>query len=378
MMFYEYVLLIVVVWAVAVLLNYVFKSFHKKLFTIAVSWWRSPLKRSPHNPIVEPVPHHEWENQAVFNPAALLHQGRVHLLYRAIGNDGVSRIGYASSADGVHFDERLIYPVYELSHAQVCFPSIKRFDPVLYPSGGSWGGCEDPRMTLIEDRVYLTFNAFDGWDYIRVGAVHIDLGDFERKFWKWSMPMMLSPQGEIHKNWVLFPEKIQGKFALLHSITPDVQVELLDRLEDVGYGTHKIVSRFGQKRGRNAWDTHVRGAGTPPLKTDQGWLLLYHATQSNDPSRYKIGAMLLDVQDPTKVIARSEGPLLSPDEYYENNWKPGVVYTCGAVIKDGELMIYYGGGDQTINVAHAPLAHVLTSLTSYQKPPHFTTEKTSL
>jgi predicted GH43/DUF377 family glycosyl hydrolase len=233
-------------------------------------------------------------------------------------------------------------------------------------------------MTLIEDRVYLTFNAFDGWDYIRVGAVHIDLQDFERKFWKWSMPLMLSPHGEVHKNWVLFPEKIQGKFALLHSITPDVQVELIDRLEDVGHGAHKIVSRFGQKKGRNEWDTHVRGAGTPPIKTDRGWLLLYHATQAHDSSRYKIGAMLLDLADPTKVIARSEGPLLSPDEYYENNWKPGVVYTCGAVVKDGQLMIYYGGGDQTINVAHAPLDHVLTSLTSYKKPPQFVNEKTSL
>ncbi len=374
----EYALLAIVLWALAVLLNHAFRAFHTRLFSIAVSWWKSPIARSQHNPIMVPIPHHEWENQAVFNPAALLHDDRVHLLYRAIGNDGISRIGYASSADGVHFDERLIYPVYELTHAQVCFPSVKRYNPVLYPSGGSWGGCEDPRMTLIEDRVYLTFNAFDGWDYIRVGAVHIALVDFKKKFWKWSMPLMLSPHGEVHKNWVLFPQKIGGKFALLHSITPEVQIEYVDRLEDLGHGVKKISSRFQQVKGRGSWDTHLRGAGTPPIETDKGWLLLYHATQASDPGRYKIGALLLDKSDPTRVLARSEGPLLSPDEYYENNWKPGVVYTCGAVVKDGQLMIYYGGGDQTISVAHAPIEQVLSSLTSYQTPPHFITEKTSL
>lgn len=320
--------------------------------------WRSPFVRSHKNPLLGPVGHHEWENHSVFNPAAVYLGGRIHLLYRAIGGDGVSRVGYASSRDGFHFNERTIYPIFELTTNRPCFPSLRKYSPILYPSGGSWGGCEDPRITHLEDRAYLTFNAFDGWDFIRIGAVHLHERDFLKKFWKWSSPLLISPPGEIHKNWVLFPEKIGGKFAILHSITPEIQIDFVDRLEDLAHGACTVKSRFS-KQPRDSWDTWLRGVGPPPIKTDKGWLVLYHAIEAKEPDRYKIGAMLLDSNDPKKVIAIAKGPLLAPETHYENNWKPGVVYTCGAVVKDGTLFIYYGGGDQTISVATAPLQEVL-------------------
>lgn len=107
------------------------------------------------------------------------------------------------------------------------------------------------------------------------------------------------------------------------------------------------------KHRQNHWDNRVRGAGAPPIRTDMGWLLLYHATDMRDPGKYKLGDMLLDLEDPTKVLFRSNTPILEPNEWYENEGKAGVVYTCGAVILGDNLVVYYGGGDKHIGVARA-------------------------
>ena len=171
--------------------------------------------------------------------------------------------------------------------------------------------------------------------------------------------MLISPPGSINKNWVLFPEKINGKFAILHSISPHVQIDMVDRLEDLATGTRVIKSRFGGDKPRKEWDTWVRGVGPPPLKTDKGWLVLYHAIDKKASRKYKIGALLLDLKNPTKIIARSPAPLLAPDTWYENEEKPGIVYACGAVIDKGTLFVYYGGGDKYVCVAKTPLKKLL-------------------
>ena len=120
------------------------------------------LMKSLHNPILSPGTN-PWTAEAVMNPAAAELGGRIHLIYRAIGTDGVSRLGYASSPDGILFDKRLPYPVYVAQKPRNLPGHAKRYSPILYASGGSWGGCEDPRMVVIEGRVYITFNMFDGW-----------------------------------------------------------------------------------------------------------------------------------------------------------------------------------------------------------------------
>ena len=108
----------------------------------------------------------------------------------------------------------------------------------------------------------------------------------------------------------------------------------------------------------------MRGVGPPPLKTKYGWLVLYHAMDRQDPDRYKIGAMLLDLNDPSKIIHRSSSPLLEPDATYENEgFKAGVVYTCGAVIIDDLLYVYYGGADTVICAAFIKLEQLLEQLT---------------
>jgi predicted GH43/DUF377 family glycosyl hydrolase len=330
------------------------------------------LNRSLHNPILKPGKSHPWMAEAVLNPAALVLKDRTHLLYRAIGADGVSRLGYASSADGILFDNRLPYPAYVAQKPRNLPGHVRKYSPVLYPSGGSWGGCEDPRMVSIEGRVYVTFNMFDGWDFIRVAAISISEEDFlSKQFWKWDGPHILSRPGEIQKNWVLFPEKINGKYAILHSIAPSVEIAYRDSIEDVGTTEPFIESWVGSRNGlppRDGWDSHVRGAGPPPVKTEHGWLLFYHAISENDPGRYKLGAMLLDLNEPTKVLHRSAAPVLSPDELYENHGKPGIVYACGAVVRDGTLYIYYGGADKVVAVATADLETFLNTLIAGAKP----------
>ena len=315
------------------------------------------LKKFDGNPIIEPDEAHDWESQYTFNPAAVYEEGKVHLAYRAIGESGLSVFGYASSRDGVHVDERLDVPMY-VSLKPLCPPQAPA---VCYVSnsGGSWDGCEDPRLTKLDDRLYMTYTAFDC--YPRVALTSIDIKDFLEKRWNWKEPVFLSPPGEIHKNWVIFPEKINGKYAILHSITPDICIDYFDDLEFDG--AMFIKSSHGSPYRKKCWDTRVRGVGPPPIRTEAGWLVLYHAIDDRDPGRYKMGAILLDIKNPKKELYRSERPILEPDEQYENEgFKSGILYSCGAVVVNGTLFVYYGGADTVACVATADLHQFLAEI----------------
>jgi predicted GH43/DUF377 family glycosyl hydrolase len=322
------------------------------------------LKRSPRNPIITPAQNNDWESWQTFNPAAIEEGGVVHLLYRALGSDGISRLGYAASPDGVAISQRLPDPVFT-APARRGDRDARR---IVYSSGGGWGGCEDPRLVRIGRRVYMTFVAFDGWGSVQMALTSIDLNDFLDKRWKWKAPALMSAPGEVHKNWVLFPEKINGKFAILHSISPKIMIDYLDTLDGFDEGAY-IESAYGTKLQNRRWDSWVRGAGAPPIRTKHGWLLLYHAMDRKDPGRYKLGAMILDMKDPTRVRARSKEPILEPDEWYENQGhKSGVIYSCGAVVKDGALLVYYGGADSVVCVARAELEPFLQALLDKKTP----------
>lgn len=324
--------------------------------------------RLSENPLLSPIPEHWWESQAVFNPAAFVHDGAVHLFYRAIGGDGVSRIGYAKSSDGVHFT-RHAEPAYDpaldmltrAATARACAPAKLSYDTVNHGSGGGWGGSEDPRAVVIEDEVCLTFTSFEGWSNTRMMFTTLALSLFAEGFFNWSKGVYLSRPGEVQKNWVLFPEKFRGRYALLHNIDPEIEIAYFDpkKVEEEGH----ISSRFERSPRKGAWDSRIRGAGAPPLKTKDGWLLLYHAIDEKEPDRYKVGAMLLDLKNPKKVLYRSVNPILEPQMWYENDWKPGVVYASGAVILGDDLLVYYGGGDKYVAAARAPLADFLYKLT---------------
>lgn len=321
------------------------------------------LQRSNKNPIIEPVIDRYWESKATFNPTAFYHDGKVHIIYRAIGDSDHSVLGYAGSNDGSTISDTFPMPVYFnfMRHSSDrSLPSL-----ISYSSGGGWGGgCEDPRITLIDNKLYMIYTAFDGWGSVRIALTSISLDDFISKRWNWKEPVLISPPGQISKNWVLFPERIKGKYAILHSISPEIMVDYLDSLDELDghnyiYSVHQ-GSRLWEKR-----DKLTRGVGPSPLKTKYGWLVFYHKMERHDAHRYKLWAMILDLKDPTKVLYNSNQPILEPDEWYENEgYKSGVVYSCGAVIKDGKLFVYYGGADKVSCVATADLNKFLKELIS--------------
>ncbi len=327
------------------------------------------LKRFYSNPILEPHQGNSWETKATFNPAAIYEDGKVHLLYRAIGESDMSALGYASSKSGLYFSERLAEPAYTPTHVLGNTAPRTSAPAIPYASGGGgWGGAEDPRIVKIGDRLYMTFLAFNGWDSARIALTSISWEDFLNKQWDWKKPVFISPPGEVHKNWVLLPEKINGKYAVLHSISPKVLIDYFDNLEELGDENY-IKSYHGRSGRKGAWDNWVRGAGPPPIKTKRGWLLLYHAMDERDPNRYKLGAMLLDLRDPTKILYRSSSPVLEPDESYENEGnKPGVIYSCGAVTVKDKLLVYYGGADKFACVAEAALGEFIADLIADKKP----------
>jgi predicted GH43/DUF377 family glycosyl hydrolase len=334
----------------------------------------SIIKKFKGNPIIGPLHNSSWESEAVFNPAAVVHDGRVHLFYRALGHDGISRIGHVSSKDGIHFDERRPYPVYAAENAEetkahypYTSPARLVFNPSLYTSGGGWGGCEDPRAVKIDGRIYMTFNMFNGWESMRVAYTSIDGEDLSWERWNWSKLSYLSRPGDRQKNWVLFPEKINGKFALFHNLdmgdASRVHIAYLDELDMWKAPTQRDAPDVQTLPDHVvAWHNRTRSASAPPIKTRDGWLLFYHAMDKDDPNRYKVGAVLLDLKDPTKVLYRSSYPILEPDEWYENDYKPGIVYASGAVVKDGNLFLYYGGGDKHIAIAYTNLEDFLHKL----------------
>lgn len=322
----------------------------------------SKLCKFSENPIIKPIKSNNWESWQTFNPAALFEDGKIHFFYRAIGEDGLSRFGYAVSNDGFQIDKRLRRPAYQ--HRRKC-SACNYFS---FASGGSWGGCEDPRIVRIknEDTLYMTYTACD--EGLRVALTSIKVKDFLRHKWNWKAPKLISPAGEVHKNWVIFPEKINGKYAILHSISPKISIAYRDSL-DFKEEDHIQSHYSNDGRRKNCWDSWTRGAGPAPIKTKYGWLLLYHGMDRRDPSKYKVGAMLLDLKDPTKILSRSKEPILEPDEIYENDgFKAGVVYASGAVIKGGKIFVYYGGADNYVCVAYADCEEFLNDLRKGAKP----------
>jgi|GEM_PF-295468 len=336
------------------------------------------LERASTNPVIEPIARNTWEAFATFNPAAVaLDDEKIHLLYRAQGHDGVSVLGYAASSDGIRIDERDTEPAFIPSKAFDPREKVLEESEYAYASAGGIGGCEDPRLVAIGETIYLMFVAFDGSNPPGVGLSSISKTDFLAKRWRWTTPRLISRPGQIQKNWVLFPEKIRGKYAILHGLSPEIKIEYLDRLDHLGKRKNTFIESLSSHGGRGyieaarlgAWDNIVRGAGPPPLRTERGWLVFYHGMDMRDPGKYKLGVMLLDLEHPDQILRRALEPVLEPKARYENEGhKRGVIYVCGAVIKGKKLFIYYGASDRSTAVATADLDTFLNDLMK-EKPP---------
>ena len=312
------------------------------------------LNRFSGNPIIKPDPKLSWQSRAVFNPTALYEYGRVHLAYRAMSDDNTSVIGFASSGDGYNFEDRPSEPMYTPREA---------FEAKLVPGGNS--GCEDPRLTKIGETIYMLYTAFNGKSEPRVALSYIKLDDFITRCWNWSRPILISPPNVPDKDAALFPKKIKGKYAILHRLGVSIW---LDYVDDLQFGGNKwLKGNVIMSPKDELPDTEKLGISSPPIETKEGWLLLYHCvSRKTQPMTYYVAAALLDLKDPSKVIARRKVPILEPETPYELNGQVGnVVFPCGAVVIGEDLFVYYGGGDTVIGVATMKISELMNSLITW-------------
>jgi predicted GH43/DUF377 family glycosyl hydrolase len=307
------------------------------------------FKRFDGNPILSPITDHYWESRYTFNPGSIYLDGKVHILYRAMGDDDTSVIGYASSKDGFHIDERSPDPIYVPRES---------FEKKSHPG---FSGCEDPRLTLIGHTIHMCYTAYDGVNPPRIALTTISDKDFLARRWaKWTTPILISAPGVDNKDSCIVNEKINGMYAVFHRINPCIWMDLVSDLKfggNVWLGGHPIMGPRS-----NSWDSLKIGLGGPPDKTEDGWLLIYHGVSRHDV-RYRMGAALLDLQNPLRVIARLHRPVLEPEMEYENKgYREGTVFGCGSAIIGDQLFMYYGGADQYVGVATMSVKKILEAL----------------
>ncbi len=306
------------------------------------------LTRAKENPILAPIKNHSWESKAVFNPAAIYLEGKTHLIYRAMSEDNTSTMGYAVSSDGIHIDYRATEPVYKPSEP---------FEQKLVPNGNS--GAEDPRLTQIGEKIYMCYTAFDGKNPPRVALTWIKKGDFLQQKWNWAKAVLISPPDEDDKDAFLFPEKVKGKYLIVHRSGDDIDLGFSQTLDFDGKTWLEEYRWIAPRRGW--WDSKKVGAAAPAIKTKDGWVMLYHGV--SDDGIYRVGAVLLDLKNPVKVIGRTDNPIFEPETAYEKEGQVlNVVFPCGSVLMGDTLFVYYGGGDQVVGVATVKLDELIRIL----------------
>ncbi len=298
--------------------------------------------RSDKNPILKPIKQNKWEARSTFNPAAIYLDNKVHIVYRAVSENNISTLGYAVSKDGINIDYKAKEPIYK---PREDFES---------------SGCEDPRLTQIGNYIYMLYTAYNVTAVPRVALTKITVKDFLENNWNWSKPILISPPGISDKDACLFPEKINKKYYIVHRIESEIDMCTLDDLEFKGKNRYLEENNWmGPRKGW--WDYRKVGAGPPPIKTKDGWILLYHGI-AEDHS-YSIGAVLLDLKNPLKILARTNEPIFKPEADYEKTGDvPNVVFPCGAVVKDNMIYLYYGGGDKVTGVATMEINLLLKKL----------------
>lgn len=353
--------------------------------------------RSKHNPILEPDKRHDWEAFKVYNPGAFYEHGKYHLYYRAMNKseDWYSSLGYAVSNDGEHFER---------------FPS-----PLLAPNPKNKlekRGYEDPRITKVGDTYFMAYAAYDGIEPRLNIATSKDLKNWTKHgqaftdfrfiqmggvFPRWKTGKLRNirkPEGkdERSKAGGIFPEKIKNKYWMLFN---EHRIWLAHSENGIEWTV--IPEPFLNPRRDDYFDNFFVEMGPPPIKTSNGWLVLYHAIDRK--IYYRLGVLLLDLKDPRKILYRSKEPIFGPKEAYElgkligktfidiipggleaihskNRYDlklyleeldkkkmiPKVIFCCGAVVVDGVLRIYYGASDTFICTATAKLDDILKTV----------------
>ena len=323
-----------------------------------------------------------FEDKSVLNPAILQEGKKVHMIYRAINKDYMSSFGYARLDGYKKLEERHSHPFMEAKTA--------------YESRG----VEDPRITKINDVIYLTYVAHDGKNAQIAYAYGKDLFALKRGGLigpriKYSAAGKLFNKTMLkddylffeafyrnyagadvliwEKDGVLFPEKIRGKFVLTHRILPDIQIAFFksfDELKKQSYWKDYIknLHKYVMLENKYRFEERHIGGGAPPIKTKAGWLVIYHGVEESNVSRvYHAAVALFDLKDPTKLVSRLPYPLFSPEKDYETKgFVDNVVFPTGTAQFGDKLYIYYGAGDKHVAVASVNLDDLLDELRRYK------------
>jgi len=339
------------------------------------------LKKYDGNPILKPESSNAWEASVATNPTAWYDEANDEfiMIYRAAGHDDKHMVvlGMAKSKDGFHFERCSSEPLF-----------------VPEATGPDAGCMEDPRIIKMGEFYLITYASrmsppghywkldkgdFSGLSYVPPHFAE-KLPDFLPKAFRtnltsthllitrdfneyWRCGRMTDPTVD-DRDVIIFPEKINGKFYTLHrpmswagpeygTEHPAIWIAACDDLLE-----HKKLELLIQAE--FDWECKV-GGSSPPLKTDDGWLMLYHGVGPD--KYYRTGALLLDLNDPTKVLCRTPDWLMEPDEEWETKgFYDGVAFPCGNVIKDDTLYVYYGGGDVVCAVATCDVNELLDYL----------------
>ncbi|MFI3262108.1 MAG: glycosidase [Rikenellaceae bacterium] len=323
------------------------------------------LLKSESNPILSPNKANDWEDLVVCNPGAWYEDGKFYMLYRAAGDDEnhVIRFGLAISNDGINF--------VRVSDKPAFGPSID----------GEDSGCiEDPRIVKFDDYFYVTY-AFRPsapgryWEFGHDEVVTENLGENAPKFINSNMANTGLAVTKDFKIWkrlgritesniddrdvILFPKKINGKFAMLHRPKEWVGEGYIPKHPAIWlrFSDDMLVwnepSSLLMQGIEGTWEEKI-GGSTPPIWTEKGWFMLYHGVENGGLGYYRVGAAMLDLDDPTKVIARTKDYIMEPEFDYEiDGFYKGCVFPTGNVVVDGTLYVYYGGADRFVGVATA-------------------------
>lgn len=305
------------------------------------------FQRYSKNPILTPNKDNWWESKAVFNCSVSFDGQNVHMLYRAIGeyDHYISRIGYASSSDGLQFDRR----------HNIAINPTEDYEK---------NGMEDPRITQIDGKIFVTYVVLS--EYVKNHPKIFSALAVTKNYDEFDKVGIITKDFDNNKDVIFFPDKFKvnsdlsnnSSFLILHRPTslsnPDYQLSRPSIWLSISDSESTLTNSILLLKPEQDWENLKIGAGPSPIKTKKGWLLIYHGVSTD--KIYRAGAALLDLDDPRKVIARTKQPILEPVEDYEkigdvNN----VVFPTGTVVIDKKLLLYYGGADRVCCVASASI-----------------------
>ncbi|MCL6518222.1 MAG: glycoside hydrolase family 130 protein [Armatimonadetes bacterium] len=345
------------------------------------------IVRYPENPLITPkdVPpsRSDFEVACAFNAGVAEYKDEIILLLRvaerAVGDENTVRVPTLKCEDestcieilefnrndpNADFSDPRVIRTSEqvflttISHLRIARSKDgRRFTadakPAIFPDRPSEVyGVEDPRITEIDGLYYIAYKSVSPTGICTSLAVTQDFEHFEKK------GIIFCPE---NLDVCIFPEKIGGKYVALHRPVPRYigtpNIWLAHSHDLLHWGDHRFL--LGVQRG--SWDSGRVGGGAIPIRTEHGWLEIYHAATENH--YYCLGALLLDLDKPYKILAKSIEPIMRPEAPYETQgFMPNVVFTCGALTRGDTLSIYYGAADTVVAGADVSISDILNSL----------------